>query len=65
MKKIVFSILTLFTTLLIAEDKIIAFVQDDMSNDFRKAQVIEGKIEASKHKNLKYIYSDAKGQTSI
>ena len=48
-----------------AKDITIAFVQDDMSNDFRKAQVMEGKIEAQKYPNVKYIYSDAKGQTSL
>ncbi len=45
--------------------KVIAFAQDDMSNDFRKAQVYEGLNEAKKHKNIKYIYSDAKAQTSL
>jgi len=47
------------------EIKSIAFVQDDMSNDFRKAQVLEGLSEAQKYPNIRYIYSDAKGQSSL
>ena len=47
------------------EMKTIAFAQDDMSNDFRKAQVLEGKDAAKKYPNINYVYSDAKGQTSL
>lgn len=59
-----------FFTLLNASDinpkpKLIAFAQDTMANDFRKAQVFEVRDEVAKHKNLKFIYSDAKGQTSL
>ena len=50
---------------LLAGERVIAFVQDDMSNDFRKAQVMEGKIASAKYPNMKYLYSDAKGQTSL
>jgi ribose transport system substrate-binding protein len=63
------SLFLLLTSFLIvnvyAQDRIIAFVQDDMSNDFRKNQVLEGKEEASKYPNIRYIYSDAKGQTPL
>lgn len=45
--------------------KTIAFAQDNMANDFRKAQVFEVRNEVDKHKDLKFIYSDAKGQTSL
>ena len=45
--------------------KTIAFAQDTMANDFRKAQVFEVRDEAAKYPNLKFIYSDAKGQTSL
>lgn len=47
------------------EVKIIAFAQDTMANDFRIAQVYEVRDEVAKHSNLKFIYSDAKGQTSL
>ncbi len=61
-------ILLFITNIMLAKDfntKVIAFAQDDMSNDFRKAQVLEAKEEAIKYKNIKYIYSDAKAQTSL
>jgi ribose transport system substrate-binding protein len=45
--------------------KTIAFVQDDMSNDFRKAQVYEAMEEAKKHKDIRFVYSDAKAKTSL
>jgi len=45
--------------------KVIAFAQDTMANDFRKAQVHEVRDEVAKHANLKFVYSDAKGQTSL
>jgi len=47
------------------ETKTIAFAQDDISNDFRKAQVLEGLESAKRYPNIKYLYSDAKGQTSL
>lgn len=48
-----------------ADVKTIAFAQDTMGNDFRKAQVYEVRDEAVKYPNLKFVYSDAKGQTSL
>jgi ribose transport system substrate-binding protein len=48
-----------------ADIKTIAFAQDTLGNDFRKAQVYEVRDEASKYPNMKFIYSDAKGQTSL
>lgn len=48
-----------------SEIKTIAFAQDTMANDFRKAQVLEVKYETQKHPELKFIYSDANGQTSL
>ena len=45
--------------------KIIAFAQDTMANDFRKAQVYEVRDEIVKHPHLSFIYSDGKGQTSL
>jgi ribose transport system substrate-binding protein len=49
-----------------AEGKwVVAFAQDAMSNDFRKAQVLEARDEALKHPEVKFVYSDAKGRTSL
>ena len=45
--------------------KIIAFAQDTMANDFRKAQVFEVRDAVAKQSGLKFIYSDAKGKTSL
>lgn len=45
--------------------KIIAFTQDTMANDFRKAQVFEARNSASKYENIEFVYSDAQGQTSL
>lgn len=56
------------STILLAanqEVKTIAFAQDTMANDFRAAQVFEVRDAIAKNQNLKFIYSDAKGQTSL
>ncbi|WP_345978436.1 substrate-binding domain-containing protein [Sulfurimonas sp. HSL3-2] len=45
--------------------KFIAFAQDNMANDFRKAQVFEARDAVLKHKDWKFVYSDAKGKTSL
>lgn len=45
--------------------KTIAFAQDTMANDFRMAQVFEVRDQLAKHAGLKFIYSDAHGQTSL
>jgi len=65
--KLIKIVLTLLmaTTLFSKDIKTIAFAQDDMSNDFRKAQVLEGLDEANNYPYIKYIYSDAKAQTSL
>jgi len=44
---------------------VIAFAQDTMKNDFRKAQVFEVRDAVAKHPQLSFIYSDAQGQTSL
>ena len=44
---------------------VLAFAQDEMKNDFRKAQVLEARDEAAKHPNVEFVYSDAEGQTSL
>ena len=45
--------------------KVIAFAQDTMANDFRKAQVFEVRDALASNPNIKFIYADAKGQTSL
>lgn len=69
MLRIYFLVTVFFlSTLLYASEnsiKTIAFAQDTMANDFRKAQVFEVRDAVAKHKNLKFISSDAKGQTSL
>lgn len=44
---------------------VIAFAQDTMKNDFRKAQVFEARDEARKYPNVEFVYSDAEGRTSL
>lgn len=65
--KYIYLVFILFTSSLYSAEniKVIAFAQDNMANDFRKAQVFEARDEALKHKNLKFIYSDAKAKTSM
>ncbi len=63
-------IVSLFTISLMslplkAEVKTIAFAQDTLGNDFRKAQVYEVRNAVAKHPDIKFVYSDAKGQTSL
>ena len=48
-----------------AAPSVVAFAQDTMQNDFRKAQVEEARSAAAKHGNLKFVHSDAQGQTSL
>ncbi|MCI5141498.1 MAG: LacI family transcriptional regulator [Candidatus Electrothrix sp. ATG1] len=48
-----------------ANKKVIAFAQDTLANDFRKAQVFEVRDAVAKYPDLTFIYSDAKGQTSL
>lgn len=45
--------------------KTIAFAQDNMANDFRKAQVFEVRDAVKKRPDLMFIYSDAKGRTAL
>ncbi len=45
--------------------KTVAFAQDTMANDFRRAQVFEVRDAFASHPGLTFIYSDAKGQTSL
>ncbi|DAB38097.1 MAG: LacI family transcriptional regulator [Sulfuricurvum sp. GWF2_44_89] len=65
MKKFILLVFFIAAKLVYAESKTIAFAQDTMGNDFRKAQVYEVRDAALKHPDVKFIYSDAKGQTSL
>lgn len=60
-------LLLFFTSLAAAnsEIKTIAFAQDTMANDFRKAQVFEVRDAVAKHPDLQFVFSDAKGKTSL
>ena len=65
-KKVLLIIVVLFSNVYgVDKPKVIAFAQDNMANDFRKAQVYEVRDEISKYQDLKFIYSDAKGKTSM
>ncbi|MBA3025235.1 MAG: substrate-binding domain-containing protein [Sulfurimonas sp.] len=65
-KHVVFLILFFISAFLEAYEgvKTIAFAQDNMANDFRKAQVYETRDEIKKYSNLHFVYSDAKGKTA-
>lgn len=45
--------------------KTIAFAQDTLANDFRKAQVLEVRNALSSHNDIRFVYSDAKGQYAL
>ncbi len=64
--KFIFFILFIFTLNLSAKDiKTIAFAQDTMANDFRKAQVHEVRDTLINNPNIKFIHSDAQGRVSL
>lgn len=48
-----------------APSKVIAFAQDTMANDFRKAQVFEVRDAVAKQPGYSFVYTDAQGQTSL
>ncbi|MEY4761622.1 MAG: hypothetical protein RLZZ200_1478 [Pseudomonadota bacterium] len=43
----------------------IAFAQDNLANDFRRAQVLEVRDALGKHPQVTFEYSDAQGRTSL
>ncbi|XOF34688.1 MAG: substrate-binding domain-containing protein [Candidatus Electrothrix sp. YB6] len=47
------------------KEKVIAFAQDTLANDFRRAQIVEVRDALAEHAGIKFVYSDAKGQTSL
>ncbi|WP_295042039.1 substrate-binding domain-containing protein [Sulfuricurvum sp.] len=67
MYRAIFLLLFSFFGVIVEADEIktIAFAQDNMANDFRKAQVLEAQSQALKNKNLRFISSDAKGNTAL
>lgn len=48
-----------------AGQRVIAFAQDTLANDFRKAQVEEVRNAVAQHPGLAFVSSDAQGQTSL
>ncbi|MFA6195489.1 MAG: substrate-binding domain-containing protein [Sulfurimonas sp.] len=64
-KIVTFILLFGATSVLAIEHKTIAFAQDTMANDFRKAQVFEVRDAVAKNANLSFVYSDANGKTSL
>jgi ribose transport system substrate-binding protein len=48
-----------------SEGFVIAFAQDTMHNDFRRAQVYEVRDALEEDPRIRFVYSDAKGQTSL
>lgn len=48
-----------------AEKALVAFAQDTLKNDFRRAQLMEAKQAALAHDNMNFTYSDAQGRTSL
>lgn len=64
-KKFILLVFLISSEVVYGESKTIAFAQDTMGNDFRKAQVYEVRDAAVKHPDVKFVYSDAKGQTAL
>jgi len=60
------ALLFFFASVLSADgDKVIAFAQDTMDNDYREAQVYAVRDRVAEQPHLAFVYSDAKGQTSL
>ena len=66
-KLLAFGLACAFSVLVQAQgnDKVIAFAQDTMKNDFRKAQVFAVRDALNKVPGLSFVYSDAQSQTSL
>ncbi len=48
-----------------AQSPLVAFAQDTLQNDFRKAQVMQAQEEAKKYSTFRFEYSDAQGKTAL
>lgn len=44
---------------------VVAFAQDNLKDDFRRAQLMEVKHELSRHHDIQFFYSDALGKTPL
>jgi ribose transport system substrate-binding protein len=55
----------LWPGLLLAEGFRIGFAQDTLANDWRRAQVMEVRLELEKHPGVEFIYTDAEGDTAL
>ena len=64
-KYLLFFIISLPSLAFAVPQKTIAFAQDDMANDFRKAQVNEVKAAVAAHSQLRFVASNAKGKTAL
>ncbi len=47
------------------KDFFVGFAQDTLGNDWRLTQVMEVKQELDKHPNIRFIYTDGKGDTAL
>lgn len=65
---LVFALLLFVTMPVQAEEAkraVVAFAQDTLRNDFRKAQVMAVRDAIANQPNLEFIYSDAQGKTAL
>lgn len=44
---------------------VVAFAQDTLKNDFRRAQLMEVEQSLKPHRDIQFLYSDARGKTSL
>lgn len=44
---------------------VVAFAQDTLQNDFRRAQVFALKEQLAAHRDIEFVYSDAQGKTAL
>jgi len=58
-------LLALLTLNLLAKDTKVVFVQDDMSNDYRKAQVLAVQRYIQELESVDFSYTDAKGKLTM
>ncbi|KIM11514.1 MAG: LacI family transcriptional regulator [Sulfuricurvum sp. PC08-66] len=65
MKKLFIVWLGVMVGLHAAQPRVIAFAQDTMANDFRKAQVFEVRDAVQSLPQVKFTYSDAEGKTAL
>lgn len=67
-KQMILGGIAVYSSILTAADnhgKTVAFAQDTMANDFRKAQMREVADTLKKYPNIHFVSSDAKGRTAL